>query len=94
MIQSFKDEDTAQLFQARKNRRWQSIKVVALRKLDMVNAASILKDLRIPPRNHLEALSDDRQGQHSIRINDQYRICFVWNDKDGAHEVEIVDYHD
>jgi proteic killer suppression protein len=58
----------------------------------MVNAASILKDLRIPPGNQLEALSDDRQGQHSIRINDQYRICFVWKD-DGAHEVEIVDYH-
>ncbi len=93
MIQSFKDEDTAQLFQARKNRRWQNIKAVALRKLDMVNAASILKDLRIPPGNQLEALSDDRQGQHSIRINDQYRICFVWKD-DGAHEVEIVDYHD
>ena len=93
MIQSFKDEDTAQLFQARKNRRWQNIKAVALRKLDVVNAASILKDLRIPPGNHLEALSDDRQGQHSIRINDQYRICFVWKD-DGAHEVEIVDYHD
>jgi proteic killer suppression protein len=92
MIQSFKDEDTAQLFQARKNRRWQNIKAVALRKLDMVNAASILKDLRIPPGNQLEALSDDRQGQHSIRINDQYRICFVWKD-DGAHEVEIVDYH-
>ena len=93
MIQSFKDEDTAQLFQARKNRRWQNIKAVALRRLDMVNAASILKDLRIPPGNQLEALSDDRQGQHSIRINDQYRICFVWKD-DGAHEVEIVDYHD
>ncbi len=92
MIQSFKDEDTGQLFQARKNRRWQNIKAVALRKLDMVNAASILKDLRIPPGNQLEALSDDRQGQHSIRINDQYRICFVWKD-DGAHEVEIVDYH-
>jgi toxin HigB-1 len=64
----------------------------ALRKLDMVNAASILKDLRIPPGNQLEALSDDRQGQHSIRINDQYRICFVW-EGDGAHELEIVDYH-
>jgi proteic killer suppression protein len=62
----------------------------ALRKLDMVNAASILKDLRIPPGNQLEALSDDRQGQHSIRINDQYRICFVWKD-DGAYEVEIAD---
>ena len=92
MIQSFKDEDTAELFQARKNRRWQNIKVVALRKLDMLNAAAVLKDLQVPPGNHLEALSDDRVGQHSIRINKQYRICFVWKG-DGAHELEIVDYH-
>ena len=92
MIQSFKDEDTADLFQARKNRRWQNIKVVALRRLDVIEAAVNLRDLRIPPGNHLEALKDDRLGQHSIRINDQYRICFVWKD-DGAHEVEIVDYH-
>ncbi len=92
MIQSFKDEDTAELFQARKNRRWQNIKSVAVRKLDMINAAAFLKDLRIPPANRLEALSNDRKGQHSIRINNQYRICFVWKD-DGAHEVEIVDYH-
>jgi proteic killer suppression protein len=94
MIQSFKDEDTAELFQARKNRRWQNIKVVALRKLDLIHAAALLTDLRVPPGNHLEALSDDREGQHSIRINDQYRICFVWNDNNGAHDVEIVDYHD
>jgi proteic killer suppression protein len=93
MIQSFKDEDTAQLFQARKNRRWQNIKGVALRKLDLIHAAAVLTDLRVPPGNHLEALRGDRQGQHSIKINDQYRICFVWNDNDGAHEVEIVDYH-
>jgi toxin HigB-1 len=93
MIQSFKDEDTAQLFQARKSRRWQIIKVVALRKLDMIHAAAVLTDLRVPPGNRLEALSGDRKGQHSIRINDQYRICFVWNDSDGAREVEIVDYH-
>jgi proteic killer suppression protein len=92
MIQSFKDEDTAELFLERKNRRWQNIKAVAFRKLDAIHAAVVLKDLRIPPGNHLEALSDDRQGQHSIRMNDQYRICFVWKD-DGAHEVEIVDYH-
>ena len=92
MIQSFKDEDTAELFQARKNRRWQNIKGIAVRKLDLINAAALLKDLRIPPANRLQALSNDRKGQHSIRINDQYRICFVWKD-DGAHEVEIVDYH-
>jgi proteic killer suppression protein len=93
MIQSFKDEDTAELFQERKNRRWQNIKAVALRKLDIINAVPILTDLRVPPGNHLEALKGNRQGQHSIRINDRYRICFVWKD-DGAHEVEIVDYHD
>jgi proteic killer suppression protein len=93
MIQSFKDEDTAKLFQARKSRRWQSIQAVALRKLDMIHAAALLADLRVPPGNRLEALSGDRKGQHSIRINDQYRICFVWNINDGVHEVEIVDYH-
>jgi toxin HigB-1 len=93
MIHSFKDQDTAELFQARKSRRWQSIKAVALRKLDMIHAAALLTDLRLPPGNRLEALSGERKGQHSIRINDQYRICFVWKDKDGAHEVEIVDYH-
>ncbi len=92
MIQSFKDEDTAELFQTRKNRRWQSIHVVALRKLDMLNAAAVLTDLQVPPGNRLEALSGNRKGQYSIRINDQYRICFVWK-SDGAHGVEIVDYH-
>ncbi len=92
MIQSFKDEDTAELFQARKNRRWQNIKGVALRKLDLIHAAALLTDLQRPPGNHLEALSGDREGQHSIRVNDEYRICFAWKD-DGAHEVEIVDYH-
>jgi toxin HigB-1 len=93
MIQSFKDEDTARLFQARKSRRWQSVQAVALRKLDMMHAAALLTDLRVSPGNRLEALLGDRKGQHSIRINDQYRICFVWNDNDGANEVEIVDYH-
>jgi toxin HigB-1 len=93
MIQSFKDQDTAEFFQARKSRRWQSIKAVSLRKLDMIDAAAGLTDLRAPPGNRLEALSGERRGQHSIRINDQYRICFVWNDNDGAHQVEIVDYH-
>lgn len=92
MIQSFKNQDTAELFQARKHRRWQNIKVVALRKLDMIDAAAVLKDLQVPPGNRLEALSGDREGQHSIRINDRYRICFLWSDN-GAHEVEIVDYH-
>lgn len=65
---------------------------MALRKLDMLEAAHVLNDLRVPPANRLERLGRDRLGQHSIRINDQYRICFVWKE-DGAHEVEIVDYH-
>jgi toxin HigB-1 len=87
MIQSFKDRDTAELFRTRKTRHWQGIKAVALRKLDMIHAAAVLTDLRVPPGNRLEVLSGERKGQHSIRINDQYRICFVWRDKDGAHEV-------
>lgn len=93
MIQSFKDKETFDLFQERKSRRWQSIADKALLKLDAINAAHNLRDLRIPPGNHLEALSGDRKGQHSIRINNQYRICFVWDAKDGAHGVEVVDYH-
>jgi proteic killer suppression protein len=64
---------------------------VAVRKLTLINNAGQLSDLMVPPGNHLEALRDDRKGQHSIRINDQYRICFIWND--GAYDVEIVDYH-
>ena len=92
MIQSFKDEDTATLFQARKTRRWQSIQAVALRKLDMIHAAARLTDLRVPPGNRLEALSGDRKGQHSVRVNDQYRICFRWKGS-HAYEIEIVDYH-
>ena len=65
---------------------------VAIRKLDMLDAAASLHDLRQPPGNRLEALKGNRAGQHSIRINDQWRICFVWRD-DGAEDVEIVDYH-
>ena len=65
---------------------------VAQRKLDQLNAAVSLASLRIPPGNHLEALGKDRQGQHSIRINNQYRICFIWTD-DGPERVEIIDYH-
>lgn len=65
---------------------------VAVRKLEYLDAAVRLEDLRVPPGNRLEALAGDRKGQHSIRINDQYRICFVWTDQ-GADEVEIVDYH-
>ncbi|HEX4321011.1 MAG TPA: type II toxin-antitoxin system RelE/ParE family toxin [Acidobacteriaceae bacterium] len=92
MIQSFKDADTKKLFETGSSRRWASIQAVALRKLDQIESSMNLRDLRSPPGNRLEALKDDRIGLHSIRINDQYRICFIWKD-DGAHEVEIADYH-
>jgi proteic killer suppression protein len=91
MIQSFKDADTQSFFETGQNRRWSPIQAVARRKLDQIEAAIHLTDLRIPPGNRLEALKGDRAGQHSIRINDQYRVCFVWK-TDGAHEVEITDY--
>lgn len=92
MIQSFKNADTRELYETGSNRRWATIKAVAVRKLDQIEAATNLNDLRIPAGNRLEPLKGDRAGQHSIRINDQYRICFVWK-KDGAHAVEITDYH-
>ena len=92
VIQSFRDPTTEDLFVKRKSRRWVGIAKVAVRKLDMLEAARYLNDLKVPPANQLERLMHDRVGQHSIRINDQYRICFVWKE-DGAHEVEIVDYH-
>ena len=92
MIQNFKDADTFELFVQRDNRRWRNIKEVALRKLDQMEAAINLTDLRVPPGNRLEPLTGNRRGQHSIRINDQFRICFAWKE-DGAHGVEIVDYH-
>ncbi len=93
MIASFKDAGAQELYEAGRSRRVPSdIQRVSLRKLKYLNNAEDLNDLRVPPGNRLEALSGDREGQHSIRINDQYRICFVW--KDGQfHEVEIVDYH-
>ena len=93
MIRSFSSRETERLFQREVSRKLPStIQSVALRKLRMLDAATILDDLRIPPANRLEALSGNRKGQHSIRINDQWRVCFVW--KDGsAYNVEIVDYH-
>ena len=92
MIVSFKDTDTFELFTARKHRNWANVAKVALRKLDQLEAAVSLEDLRVPPANRLEALKGDRKGQHSIRINDQFRVCFYWK-ADGAHDVEISDYH-
>jgi toxin HigB-1 len=92
MIQSFKDGDTKKLYETGSNKRWAAIQTVARRKLDQIEASINLSDLRFPPGNRLEALKRDRTGQHSIRINDQYRICFIWKE-DGAHLVEITDYH-
>ncbi|HEU4855947.1 MAG TPA: type II toxin-antitoxin system RelE/ParE family toxin, partial [Rhodanobacteraceae bacterium] len=92
MIRSFRDTGTRALFEGRRVRRWISIEHAAMRKLAILNRAARLDDLRIPPGNRLEALRGDRIGQHSIRVNNQFRICFVWRDGD-AFEVEIVDYH-
>ena len=92
MIRSWKDADAEELFHIGRNKRWAGIKAGALRKLDMLDAAVVLDDLASPPGNKLEALKQDRAGQHSIRINDQWRVCFVWTDA-GPEQVEIVDYH-
>ena len=92
MIFSFKCANTRALFNTGKSRRFANIKTVAERKLTQLQAAVSLESLKAPPGNRLEALTGDRQGQHSIRINDQWRICFVWTD-DGANDVEMVDYH-
>ena len=92
MIHSFACPDTETLFASRVVRRFKSIERVARRKLLQLHAATLLESLRIPSGNHLEALKGGRKGQHSIRINEQWRVCFVWK-TDGAHHVEIVDYH-
>ena len=92
MIRSFKCKDTEALFDDRFVRRFQGIERVARRKLEVLEAVEKLEDLRVPPGNRLEVLRGERKGQHSIRVNDQYRICFVWSE-DGAEDVEIVDYH-
>ena len=92
MIQGFSDRDTERLFQDQPVRRFSAIERQARRKLLLLDAASRLDDLRVPPGNRLEALVGDRAGQHSIRINRQWRICFRWRDGD-AYDVEIVDYH-
>lgn len=93
MIRSFRDRETEKIFKRERSRKLPpTIQQVALRKLRMLNNAVSLDDLRAPPANHLEKLSGDRNGQHSIRINDQWRICFEWRDTD-AYQVEIVDYH-
>ncbi len=91
-IRSFKCRDTQALVRDGSHRRFTNIASVALSKLDYLNAAGALHDLRVPPGNRLEALRGDRAGQHSIRVNDQWRICFVWTNA-GPADVEICDYY-
>lgn len=93
MIKSFRDKETEKIFNRQRSRKLPSdIQQIALRKLRMINRAQSLQDLRVPPANRLEKLAGDRAGQFSIRINDQWRICFIWQDGD-VFEAEIVDYH-
>ncbi|MBS3965911.1 MAG: type II toxin-antitoxin system RelE/ParE family toxin [Truepera sp.] len=93
MIKSFRDQETQKVFSRQRSRKLPpDIQQVAYRKLRMLSNAQTLADLRIPPANRLEKLAGDRAGQYSIRINDQWRICFEWHDG-GAYKVEIVDYH-
>jgi proteic killer suppression protein len=92
MIKSFRDKDTRALFEGHCPRRWQGIRRVAERKLIQLHAAATLDFLRAPPGNRLEALKGDRAGQFSIRINEQWRVCFRWSGGD-VFDVEIVDYH-
>ena len=92
MIISFADQDTADLYEGKRVRRFANIAMVAERKLQQLDSAASLQALQSPPGNRLETLLGKRKGQHSIRINDQFRLCFVWA-PDGVHNVTIVDYH-
>jgi toxin HigB-1 len=92
VIVSFRNAETEALAKGQRVRRFESIETVARRKLRQLQIAGRLEDLRVPPGNRLEALKGDRAGQHSIRVNDQFRVCFRWTSA-GAEDVEIVDYH-
>ena len=92
MIVSFKDAETEKLARGTRVRRFVNIESVARRNLRQLEIAGVLDDLRVPPGNRLETLKGDRAGQHSIRVNDQFRICFRWTQA-GPEDVEIVDYH-
>ncbi|MHB8779290.1 MAG: type II toxin-antitoxin system RelE/ParE family toxin [Anaerolineales bacterium] len=93
MIKTFKSDETQKIYQRQRSRKLPSdIQQIALRKLRMINNSVSINDLRVPPANHLEKLSGNRAGQWSIRINDQWRVCFRWEGSD-AYDVEIVDYH-
>ena len=91
-IISFRCKDTQALHAGIRVKRWVNVERAAARKLAQLDWSSVLDDLKVPPGNKLEALKGDRKGQHSIRVNDQWRVCFVWTAQ-GASEVEIVDYH-
>jgi proteic killer suppression protein len=92
VIKSFAAKETRALFETGTSRRWSSIARVAVRKLVQIDSVTALEELNVPPGNRLEALKGDRAGLHSIRISDQWRICFRW-ETDGVYDVEIVDYH-
>ena len=92
MIRSFASKETQAFYEGGASRRFEAIRRQAIKRLDRLASAQSLADLAALPGNRLESLAGDRKGQHSIRINDQWRICFVWR-TDGAYEVEIVDYH-
>jgi proteic killer suppression protein len=92
VIRSFRDRETKELFEDGRSRRWNSVAGVAVRKLVQIDSVKALDELNVPPGNRLEALKGNREGQHSIRINDQWRICFRW-ESDSAYDVEIVHYH-
>jgi proteic killer suppression protein len=92
VIESFRCKETEKLFNRERSRKFERIERGARRKLEMLNAAKELRDLAQPPKNRLGALKRERAGQHAIRVNDQWRLCFVWRDG-NAYDVEIVDYH-